>query len=59
MDLFHYYQSTPIEEIDEALIPFIRAYRSHDPIPEFSKDERIDKVSHCNMKGLIEDTEYL
>ena len=57
MDLFDYYYSTPIEEIEEALLPFVRAYRPHTS-PDCSGD-RIDKISHCNMKGLIEDTEVM
>ena len=59
MDLERMYYETPYVEIQEVLLPFVLAYRSHDPIPEFSKDERLEVKSHCNIKGLVEDTEYM
>ena len=57
MDLFDYYYSTPIEEIEEALLPFVRAYRPHTS-PDCSGD-RIDKISHCNMKDIKAELDML
>ena len=57
MDLERMYYETPYVEIQEVLLPFVLAYRPHTE-PDIS-GERIDKISHCNMKDIKEELDML
>ena len=57
MDLERMYYETPYVEIQEVLLPFVLAYRPHTE-PDIS-GERIDKISHCNMKDIKAELDML